>query len=250
MIKILLNKFYVLLGSFLIVGISVIMLSATLKPADIIMANVVKNKAPFSSQTEVVSVFDSLKLDKLGLSKDAFNKAVKGVSFLAKAGKVTNQNIVSIVDFSLASNKKRLFVVDLKNYKLLFNTYVAHGRNSGKDMANAFSNENSSFKSSLGFYVTRDTYEGKHGYSLKLDGQEKGINDNALARGIVMHSAWYVDESIIKSQGFIGRSQGCPALPASEYKPIISEIKGGTCLFLYSPDNNYVMRSDILKQVS
>lgn len=249
MIKILLTRFYFLLVAFLMFGVSLIFISAVNRPTK----NITTSKIAFkilSNKNEEISVYDSLGLEKLGLSRDAYNKGVQGVNYLSKKGKLNNQNIVSIVDFSLPSSKKRLFVLDLKNYKLLFNTYVAHGKNSGKDMANAFSNENSSYKSSLGFYVTMDTYEGKHGYSLKLNGQEKGINDNALSRGIVMHSAWYVDESIIKTQGFIGRSQGCPALPESEYKPIISQIKGGTCLFLYSPINSYQSHSDLLKQLS
>ncbi|GAC1586892.1 MAG: hypothetical protein NVS3B19_05630 [Ginsengibacter sp.] len=250
MIKILLNRFYFFLGTFLFVGISFFLISANSKPLTINLAKEVRIDSPTVNLSTSITIYDSLHLDQLGLSKDAFNKAIKGVTYYSKEGKLNNENIVSIVDFSLPSNKKRLFVIDLKNYKLLFNTYVAHGRNSGKDVANEFSNDNSSYKSSLGFYITKDTYDGKHGYSLKLDGQEKGINDNALSRGIVMHSAWYVAESIVKSQGFIGRSQGCPALPESEYKPIISQIKGGTCLFLYSPDNKYALHSDVLKSVS
>lgn len=248
MIKILLNRFYLFLATFLLVGISFMLISANSKPVNAITVTNAKVDSSIIVSAST-SLYDSLHLDQLGLSKDAYQKAVKGVSYFSKEGKLTNEGIVSIVDFSLPSSKKRLFVIDLKNYKLLFNTYVAHGRNSGKDVANQFSNDNSSYKSSLGFYITKDTYDGKHGYSLKLDGQEKGINDNALSRGIVMHSAWYVDESIVKSQGFIGRSQGCPALPESEYKPIISQIKGGTCLFLYSPDNNYAQHSDVLKSI-
>jgi hypothetical protein len=196
------------------------------------------------------NVYDSLKLGELGLSRDAFNKAVKGQELLAEQGKLSNENVISIVDFSLPSSKKRLFVLDLKSYKLLFNSLVAHGKNSGEEWAYNFSNSNESNKSSLGFYVTRDTYNGKHGYSLKLDGVEKGINDNALNRGIVMHSAWYVNDNIVRERGYIGRSEGCPAIPQNVYKPIISTIKGGTCLFLYHPDNTYASRSQILKQVS
>lgn len=250
MIKILMNKIYISLASFVIVLISLFFLSANTKP----IKEKVVAKCDFHitgvSKKNISNIYDSLKLEKLGLSKDAFDKALKGLNYFSKEGKINNHTILSIVDFSLPSSKKRLFVLDLKNFKLLFNTYVAHGRNSGKDMANEFSNENSSFKSSLGFFITKDTYEGKHGYSLKLEGQEKGINDNALSRGIVMHSAWYVNESIVKSQGFIGRSQGCPALPESQYKPIIAQIKGGTCLFLYSPDDSYVIHSNVLKQMS
>jgi len=192
-------------------------------------------------------IYDSLKLNTLGLSKQAFDYAMQGYNYLRSIGKLTNDKIISIVDFSLESNKKRLFILDLENYKILFNTYVAHGRNSGREFASQFSNENESYKSSLGFYVTHDTYNGKHGFSLRLQGEEKGINDNALNRAIVMHSAWYVSENVAKSQGYIGRSQGCPALPEEFTKPIIEKIKNGSCLFLYSPDKYYMSHSQILQ---
>ncbi len=117
------------------------------------------------------------------------------------------------------------------------------GRNSGKDFASQFSNVGESYQSSLGFYVTKDTYNGTHGFSLRLEGEEKGFNDNALNRAIVMHSAWYVDEKIARSQGYIGRSQGCPAIPEALNKPIIETIKNGSCLFLYSANKNYLSHS-------
>jgi hypothetical protein len=139
-----------------------------------------------------------------------------------------------------------LYVVDLKNYQVLYKTYVAHGRNSGTVMANSFSNNPSSYKSSLGFYKTLDTYVGKHGYSLKLEGLEKGINDNADERAIVMHGADYVNPSYIPKLGYIGRSQGCPAVSNKEAAPIINTIKNGSCLFIYSPDGVYQQRSSIL----
>ncbi len=192
-------------------------------------------------------IYDSLKLGTIGLSRQAYDYAMKGYNYLRSIGRLKNDNIISIVDFSLQSAKKRLFILDLKNYKILFNTYVAHGRNSGRELASQFSNENESYKSSLGFYVTQDTYNGNHGYSLRLQGEEKGINDNAINRAIVMHSAWYVNENVAKSQGYIGRSQGCPALPEELTKPIIEKIKDGSCLFLYSSDKYYMSHSQILQ---
>ncbi|MEO6220983.1 MAG: murein L,D-transpeptidase catalytic domain family protein [Ginsengibacter sp.] len=197
---------------------------------------------------EKASVYDSLKLGTVGLSKKAFDNALKGFNYLRSMGKLKNDNILSIVDFSLPSSKKRLFVIDLINFKLLFYTYVAHGRNSGKETADEFSNEPESFKSSLGFYVTKDTYNGAHGFSLHLEGEEKGINDNAYRRSIVMHSAAYVDENVVKSLGFLGRSLGCPALSPKVYKPIIEKIKNGSCLFLYSPNPYYISHSQLLSQ--
>ncbi len=197
--------------------------------------------------TSCTGLYDSMRLSASGLSRQAFNYAVAGYKYLLTAGKIKNDGVLSIIDFTLPSYAKRLFVIDLKSYAVLFNTYVSHGRNSGKALANEFSNDLNSFKSSLGFYVTSSTYNGKHGYSLKLEGEEQGINDNALNRGIVMHCAAYVSESYIKSQGCIGRSEGCPAVSSKVYKPIIQKIKDGSCLFMYSPDAYYLSHSAILK---
>ncbi|WP_243751708.1 murein L,D-transpeptidase catalytic domain family protein [Niastella caeni] len=187
-------------------------------------------------------------MDSLGLSQDAFNYGLNGYMDLVSNGAVNNNQILSIVDFSLPSSKKRLFVIDVVSGKLLFNTFVSHGRNSGKEMATEFSNDVNSFKSSLGFYVTGSTYSGEHGYSLRLDGKEAGINDNAYDRSIVMHAASYVNEKVIRMKGFIGRSLGCPAVPPSLHKAIINTIKDGSCLFLYSPDSSYISHSKLINQ--
>lgn len=195
-------------------------------------------------------MYDSLKLNTLGLSRQAFENGVKGFYHLRSQGKLENENVLSIVDFSLPSSKKRLFVIDMENFKILFNTYVAHGRNSGKEYAVKFSNSPSSFKSSLGFYITKETYTGEHGFSLKLEGEEKGINDNALSRAIVIHCADYVDERFVKSQGYIGRSLGCPALPEKYSKPIIETIKDGSCFFIFSPNAKYLSHSRLLRSNS
>ncbi len=192
-------------------------------------------------------LYESLNLDSLELSKPAFDAALKGYNHLVNKGKVTRDDVLSIVDFSLPSSKKRLFVIDLETGKLLFNTYVSHGRNSGLGTATKFSNVLNSFQSSLGFYLTGNTYKGEHGYSLKLLGLEKGINDNAYNRGIVIHAANYVDEKLAAKRGYIGRSLGCPAIPVKLHKPIIQEIKDGTCLFVYAPNANYATHSSLLK---
>ncbi len=190
------------------------------------------------------SVYDSLHLSLKGLSQQAFDYAKKGLNTLIEEGKLLNDSIISIIDFSEPSNKKRLFIIDLKNYQVLFNTLVAHGRNTGREWATSFSNQNSSYKSSPGFYITRETYEGKNGFSLKLEGLENGINDNAYERGIVMHGASYVSNDFVNAQGWIGRSQGCPAVPEQVSTPIINTIKNGTCLFVYHP--SYISRSTLL----
>lgn len=203
-----------------------------------------------SDSVQRESLYDNMRLDSLGLSREAFDNALLGYQQLQETGRIKNPDVLSIIDFSLPSTKKRLFVIDLKNKLLLFNTLVSHGRNSGKDIASTFSNQMNSFKSSLGFYITGDTYTGEHGYSLRLEGEEAGINDNALSRGIVMHSANYVNESLGKVQGYIGRSLGCPAIPENIHRKVIESIRNGTCLFLYSPDKYYSAHTKILMRGS
>jgi hypothetical protein len=191
-------------------------------------------------------LYDQMNLDSLGLSHEAFMYGLQGYTDLTTAGQLKNDRILTIADFSLPSSKKRLFVIDLLTGKLLFNTFVSHGRNSGTDMATEFSNDLNSFKSSLGFYVTGNTYKGEHGYSLRLEGLEEGINDNASDRDIVMHAANYVNEKIVKVKGYIGRSLGCPAVPPAMNKAIINTIKNGSCLFLYSPNEHYLTTSKLI----
>lgn len=210
-------------------------------PRDTVSLTINKN---ISFRSELKSVYDSLNLNLKGLSLAAFNYAEKGFKTLIQKGTITNDSIISIVDFSLQSGKKRLFIIDIKNFKVLFNTFVAHGKNTGREIANSFSNQNQSYKSSPGFYITGETYQGKNGYSLKLIGIEKGINDNAYERGIVIHGADYVSDAFVNMQGYIGRSQGCPAIPLNVNRPIINTIKNGSCLFIYHP--TYTVNSSIL----
>ncbi|GAB3282260.1 murein L,D-transpeptidase catalytic domain family protein [Larkinella harenae] len=186
-------------------------------------------------------IFDELNLANSGLSREVFDYALRGLQ-------KTNfpKSVLSIVDLSQPSSKKRLYVIDLNTHKLLFQTYVAHGRNSGELMAATFSNTSSSYQSSLGFYQTLGTYQGKHGLSLQLKGLEQGFNDNAFSRAIVMHGADYVCEDFIRRTGRLGRSQGCPAVDNAVSKDIIQAIKGGSCLFVYSPNNNYLTKSTFL----
>ncbi len=204
------------------------------------------NASNNSSDDAIEAEYNSLNLDDLGLSKIVFSYAMKGFNYLIQQGKLSKDDIISIADFSQPSSRKRLFIIDLNNLRVLFNTYVAHGVNSGRAYANQFSNTPESNKSSLGFYETKNTYSGGNGYSLRLEGLERGINDNAEKRDIVIHGAGYVDESLIRSQGYIGRSWGCPALPAKLHKPIIDKIKNGTCLFIYSTENAYLKTSKII----
>ena len=216
--------------------------SVTKEPAS---SNALSTLNKFDDNT-IALAYDSMELDKMGLSEQAFDYALKGFNYLVQHGKFAKDNIISIVDFSLPSSRKRLFIIDLDDYRVLYNTYVAHGVNSGREYANEFSNKPESYKSSLGFYETLSTYIGEHGYSLRLDGLEKGINDNANSRDIVIHAADYVNESFIRSQGYIGRSWGCPALPEKLHKPIIDKIKNGSCLFIYSTDVSYLKKSKLI----
>ncbi|WP_224998289.1 murein L,D-transpeptidase catalytic domain family protein [Cesiribacter sp. SM1] len=179
---------------------------------------------------------------------DVFRKGMVGYLNLLRQDKISNKGILTIIDFSIPSVKKRLWVFDLKNRKLLFHDLVAHGKNSGHNIANAFSNIPESNQSSLGFYVTANTYVGKHGLSLRLKGQETGFNDKAMARAIVMHGADYVNTSIIKSMGRLGRSFGCPALSRAISDQVINTVADRTCLFIYHPSKEYLDNSVYLQE--
>ncbi|MEO6454424.1 MAG: murein L,D-transpeptidase catalytic domain family protein [Ginsengibacter sp.] len=212
------------------------------------LQNSIQILADTTKLTKNDSLFNTLNLGKLGLGRRAYDYAMLGYNVLNAKGKLSKDKILSIADMSIPSGKKRLFVIDVKNSKLLFVTYVAHGKNTGLDKSLYFSNEPESNKSSVGFYVTLGTYSGAHGYSLRLEGVEIGFNNNAMERDIVIHSADYVSESVVKSQGFIGRSLGCPALSPDVYKPVIEKIKKGSCLFIYGNDAAYITKSKMLKQ--
>lgn len=136
--------------------------------------------------------------------------------------------------------------MDITNGKLLIKTYVAHGRNSGIEYATKFSNIPESLQSSLGFYITSETYYGEHGLSLRLTGVDPGYNDKAFERSIVIHGAAYVDAARAKNGIMMGRSYGCPAVPQKESSNIINTIKNGTCFFIYHPSRNYLLNSKIL----
>jgi len=196
-------------------------------------------------------LFNSLGLEAKGLTLEVFNLAMKGREKLMKEGKLTNPEIITIADLSQSSRNKRLYVIDLLNRSLLFNTFVAHGRNTGDEYARDFSNTAGSYKSSLGFYVTKEEIVGAEvGVSLILDGVEKGFNDNAVKREIIMHGADYATGEFIRKYGRLGRSFGCPSLPPDLIKPVIETIKGGTCLFIYSNSNQYLSQSKLLNQAS
>lgn len=176
--------------------------------------------------------------------------ALAGYEMLIENQSVSRPDVITIIDFSLPSDKERLWVIDLINGKVLFRCMVSHGRNSGELMAENFSNSPGSNASSPGFYATGETYVGKHGLSLALDGLEKNINDKARERAIVIHGADYVSDDFIRNYGRLGRSLGCPAVPEELSKQIIQTIKGGSCLFIYVPHKSYTSNSHIICNIA
>lgn len=204
---------------------------------------------PTPSTTEEISLsmYQSIQFGGEKPEFDLFYKGLTGYFQLKNSQKLSNEKeLLTLIDFRKASNEKRMWIIDLKNKKALYHSLVAHGRNSGDLYATKFSNIPNSNQSSLGFFVTGNTYIGKHGVSLILQGAEQGINHLAESRAIVMHGADYVSESYIKKIGRLGRSFGCPAVPMDTYKEIIKELAGGTCLFIYYPDENYLAKTKLL----
>ena len=205
--------------------------------------NIVKTAA-----AQHLSLYESLKLKRYGLNKAAFDYAFKGYQYLLSKRKLGRSAVLYICDFSLSSRRKRLFIIDINQQKLLINTYVAHGRQSGAEYARSFSNSPESHMSSLGFYVTKNTYYGDHGLALKIEGLEKGFNDKASARNIVVHGSEYVGNDYLRYNRINGRSYGCPAIPAEQTTKVINTIKNGSCLFIYSPAKKYLTQSKILNE--
>ncbi|MDP3561274.1 MAG: murein L,D-transpeptidase catalytic domain family protein [Legionellaceae bacterium] len=177
------------------------------------------------------------------LNRNVLKLALAAYNRAAAKGAV-HKPILTVIDYSLPSSKQRMWIFDVNRERLLYNTYVAHGKNSGMDVPHHFSNQTSSKESSLGTYVTRDTYMGSKGISLNLQGLEKGFNDNAYNRRVVMHGAWYVEPSFIRQSGRAGRSWGCPSIAQSLAKPVINTLKGGSVVFAYYPDRNYLSHTN------
>jgi hypothetical protein len=189
---------------------------------------------------EASLLYHQLDLKEKGLSEEAFDYAYKGYRRLLEKKKIDQPGFLTICDLSQSAKQKRLYIIDLANDKIIMNTYVAHGHNSGGEYARRFSNKLSSKQTSLGFYITKNTYRGENGLSLRMEGLEPGFNDKAYRRAIVLHGADYIGD------GSTGRSYGCPAVPKKESKTIINTIKNGTCLFIYHPEKKYLQSSKIL----
>ncbi|AVQ29964.1 MULTISPECIES: murein L,D-transpeptidase catalytic domain family protein [Fusobacterium] len=168
-----------------------------------------------------------------------FRKAYKGYMQIPDK----REGLLTIVDYTKPSNVERFFVLDLNKRKIAYSTYVTHGKNSGLTSALNFSNNKNSYMSSLGFYMTNDSYVGSNGYSLRLKGLEAGINSNALSRNIVVHGADYAEPDFIEKYGFLGRSEGCPAIPTTISRDVIDSIKDRTVLFIIGNDRHYYEKS-------
>ncbi len=191
-------------------------------------------------------IYHQISSDGILLSEEVFELACTGFQKLSAEGRISKDSILTIIDFSKSSKEKRMFVIDLKSEKILFNNVVAHGKNTGLEYAKHFSNTPSSHQSSLGFYITDKPYNGSNGYSLALEGIEPGYNDKARERAIVIHGASYANEKTIQQKGYLGRSFGCPALPVNINQKIINNIKEGNCVFVYYPNQKYLKESKLL----
>ena len=200
---------------------------------------------PESDDSGCHMLYEALGLGSL-VNYAAFEQAWEGYARIEDKKK----EILTLIDFSKPSTEERLYVIDMKRKELLFVSHVSHGQNSGANYATDFSNRMGSHQSSLGFYLTENTYAGRNGYSLVLDGLEAGINDQAKARAVVIHGAAYANPSVIPSMGRLGRSHGCPALPEALNRPIIDAIKGGSVLFIYADHKDYLVQSEILNTLS
>lgn len=218
---------------------------------DVVVKNELSTKLIASNTTvskKTISqlFFESLDENNFSLPRlESFTKAFEGYTQLKEQGLIV-KDFLTIVDFGLSSNEERLWVVDMLNRKIVLQSLVAHGRNSGEEFASEFSNKSESYQSSLGFYATGEVYQGKHGLSLRLDGLEYGINDNARDRAVVIHGADYVSDKFAKSNGRLGRSLGCPAVPYEIHEEFINTIKDKSCLFLYHPSRVYVSKSKLV----
>jgi hypothetical protein len=209
------------------------------------VAFAVPMRAADSSDAEITSLVTQAP----GLRPDVLKLALAAATRAEDSGLVKKRNLLTVIDYSLPSSQPRMFIFDLTAHKLLFRELVAHGKTSGGNIANFFSNSPGSLATSLGLFVTADTYNGGNGYSLRLRGLEEGVNDMAWDRAIVLHGASYVSEEAVKVLGRLGRSWGCPAVRAEISQQIIDTIRGGSPVFAYYPDKTWLATSAFLKQV-
>lgn len=198
------------------------------------------------AELNIKELYSELNAAQYDLSFTAFRYAYIGYQTMKKQHRLNNKELFSIIDFTKDCNSKRFYTIDLEKMKIVYYTYVAHGKKSGERMATSFSDVVESNKSSIGFYITGSTYNGGNGYSLILHGDEKGYNSNLAKRSVVVHAADYANEDYIARNGRMGRSLGCPALPENIYKQVIETIKEKTMIFAYYNDAKYLKTSKYL----
>jgi hypothetical protein len=215
-------------------------IGAVLLTATLFVSNTFAAASVSLSRTD----FDPTELGRI--DKEVFDMALNAASCAMRTGAVENPGTLTVIDYSKPSTERRLWVFDLKARELVYEELVAHGQGSGANMTTAFSNEPETHRTSLGLFVTDRPYVGKNGYSLRLDGLDKGFNDRARERAIVMHGAPYVSESFVKANGRLGRSWGCPAVSADVAKQMIDRVKGGGLVFAYYPDKEWLKTSKYL----
>ena len=192
-----------------------------------------------------LDLFPQLSKSAPSIGKQVLKNALQATQCAVNSGLEAPKRL-AVIDFSLPSDKKRLWVFDLQSALLLFKELVSHGKKSGARVSQYFSNKVGSHQSSIGLFQANETYHGRHGYSLRLDGLEPGINDKARDRAIVIHGADYVDPLWIENHGRIGRSQGCPAVRQEIVKELVDNLKGGQLLFTYYPDQKWLQSSPYL----
>lgn len=198
------------------------------------VALLLPNIAHASAASFARADFDSTAIGSI--QPDVLDMALSAASCAVSQGDAAAPSTLTVIDYSKPSSEKRLWVFDLKSHELVYEELVAHGQGSGVNMATQFGNEAETHRTSLGLFKTDTTYVGKNGYSLRLDGLDKGLNDQARDRAIVMHGAPYVSEAFVKATGRLGRSWGCPAVSAAVAKQLIDRVKGGGLVFAYYPD--------------
>ena len=205
-----------------------------------------KQLALKKAELNIKELYNELNAAQYNLSFEAFRYAYIGYQSLKKQQRLNGKELFSIIDFTKDCNSKRFYTIDLEKMKIVYNTYVAHGKKSGDRLATSFSDVVESNKSSIGFYLTGSTYNGGNGYSLALHGDEKGYNSNLAKRSVVIHTADYANENYMARNGRLGRSLGCPVLPENIYKQIIDAIKDKTMIFAYYNDAKYLKTSKYL----
>lgn len=246
MIYRLLTVFSVLTFSFAFTTTDDLKTKLTSSKTEAVLASIPENGKNLSFEAKVANLYNEFSTNNISIpTMPVFSKAIKGYDQLEETGKV-GKKILTVIDFGLSSTKKRMWIMDMETKRVLFNTYVSHGKNTGGEFATKFSNTVNSLQSSLGFYVTAETYYGRNGLSLFIDGMEKGFNSNARKRYVVIHGADYAEPNFIDKIGRLGRSYGCPAVPNTIAKEVIDTIKEESVVYIHKNNKEYLEKSTLL----